>query len=167
MAVAAVVTGLAMTAAGAVMNYSAQQRAAKAQARAAAESARLAREQNAITAASNEAARRKEVRQAERERRIRTAQIMQAAQTGGVGDSSGAIGAMGGVATVTGTKVSDLAGNLATVNAYGVVSNAQAANQSALQRSLSSAQSLAALGGMISTVGKTTTSMGIVYGGAN
>lgn len=135
MAVAALITTVAISAAAAYKQNQNQQAAAKAQKRA-----------NQVSQAEQQAQRQQQIRQQIREDRVRRAQILQGAENMGVSDSSGEYGAIGQIGTST-------AGNIGTLNRGQVSSDAYAGwMQSAADDSMR-ANTWAAIGQVSSSIG--------------
>ena len=109
-------------------------------------SERLAKESNDITNAGNTIEQRREVRQAMRENRIRRAQILQASENAGVGDSSAVANSVASVDTVTGSNIAEGSSRISVTNALGNNQVAQARSNARYNIDMGGAKSLATIG---------------------
>lgn len=124
-------------------------------------SERLAKESNEITKAGNTIEQRREVRQAMRENRIRRAQILQASENAGVGDSSSVSGSTSSVDTVTGSNIAEGSSRLSVTNALGNNQVSQSVVAAKYNVDMANAKSLATIGQGLGTAA----SLGFQYAG--
>tara|TARA_Y100001973_G_scaffold106665_1_gene186296 strand:+ start:17081 stop:17608 length:528 start_codon:yes stop_codon:yes gene_type:complete len=110
---------LATTAAAGYMQYQAASDAADAR-----------EEAGKISGAQQQIQQRRGTRQAIREERIRRARIMQAAESTGVGGSSGQFGSTAALSTLTGTNVANQRGQAAAARGIGAANQRAADAQS-------------------------------------
>lgn len=144
LAIASAVTAVVGTAA----SIQAQKRAAGNARDAAAKADLAAGEQKAALAQQAADERRQQIR----EERVKRARVLQASENTGASDSSGEIGALGGLSTNLSTNIGVNAGGVARGARLGQINQGIANDNFAMQSNLGAAKNAAALTGMAGSI---------------
>lgn len=147
------------SAVGTYRSYQEQRKASKAQRRAAQEQREINRQQEARNAQQSTMERRQQLR----EERIRRARILQSAENMGVGSSSGAMGAVGGLST---NLSSNLGANLGSLRSARTISR-HSQNQADFMSAANQHMANANMWGQLSSFSSSIFSAGGGFGAFN